>query len=120
MATQLDAEQKPLRRWFALRFSLRIFLLLFTVACIGAGVWWRWPITQTTVKGQQRETYTYHRGWNGELIKHGRHSSFRGDVLGLEENYLEGVLHGPFRRPGVQGEYYLGKKHGRWEYALPA
>ena len=127
MTTQSTADKKSRRRWFSPRFSLRMLMLLVTAAAVGSAFWWRWPVTQTTdrARGIQvlRETFTYHRGLRGELIKHGVHrETVAGEVI-LEEYYREGVLHGPYRKSSygkvITGEYYAGKQHGTWEF-LPS
>ncbi len=127
MTTQTTADKKSPRRWFAPRFSLRMLMLMVTAAALGSAFWWRWPVTQTTdrERGVQvlRETFTYHRGLRGELIKHGVHrDTVAGEVI-LEEYYREGVLHGPYRKSSygnvITGEYYAGKQHGTWEF-LPS
>lgn len=124
MTTQSTADKKSRRRWFSPRFSLRMLMLLVTAAAVGSAFWWRWPVTQTTdrARGIQvlRETFTYHRGLRGELIKHGVHrETVAGEVI-LEEYYREGVLHGPYRKSSygevITGEYYAGKQHGTWEF----
>ena len=99
-ASSAAVNMKP-RRWFAPRFSLRMLLVVVTAAGVGAGVWWRWPVTQVTTKEfvsgrfTAQETYTYHRGFRGELIKHGVHRKTLNGKIELEEHYREGVLHGP-------------------------
>ncbi len=96
-----------LRRWF-----------------MRSAVWWRWPVTRTTVvqtpQGPLKEISTYRRGLRGELIKHGLHSKHLGDEVIVEEHYYEGVLHGPYRQRELTGAYSMGKKHGTWECALPS
>lgn len=120
MTTPSITEKKP-RRWFSPRFSLKMLMLAVTAAAVGAAFWWRWPVTQTTEKKQglrvTTETFTYHRGLRGNLIKHGVHRITRDGKVEMEEYYREGLLHGPYRRGGwVTGEYFLGEKHGIWRY----
>jgi hypothetical protein len=123
MTTPTASAKKLPRRWFSPRFSLRMLILLVTAAAIGSAFWWRWPVTRITVKrlGSQefRETYTYHRGFSGNLIKHGMHRTTIDGELDLEEHYSEGVRHGPYRKAGqatATGEFAAGKRHGIWEF----
>ena len=146
MPTRFDIVKKPPRRWFAPRFSLRALLLLVTILAVAAAVWWRWPLQQTqqtkvnhripgvntTVYGT--ETITYHRGWNGSLIRHGKRTLVYNGELYEEEMFQEGVKHGPAHYPhgmpkpddpndhrsldtrSAAGEFFLGKMHGTWEF----
>lgn len=121
MTTPATADMKPRRRGFSPRFSLKMLMLAVTAAAVAAAFWWRWPVTQTTENKQgsrvTMETFTYHRGLRGNLIKHGVHRTMIDGEVDLEEYYREGVLHGPYRRSGIIiGEYYLGKQHGTWEF----
>jgi hypothetical protein len=89
-------------------------------------------VTQVTTKEfvsgrfTAQETYTFHRGFRGELIKHGVHRKTLNGKVELEEHYREGVLHGPYQesspfsrdtRKITEGEYRAGMKHGTWSYA---
>ena len=121
MTTPAPADTKLRRRWLSPRFSLKMLMLVVTAAAVGAAFWWRWPVTQTTEKKRgssvTTETFTYHRGLRGDLIKHGVHRIVRDDNVETEAYYREGLLHGPYRRGGwVTGEYFLGEKHGTWRY----
>ena len=123
MKSPSTSTTKPSRRWFAPRFSLRMLILIVTAAAVGSAVWWRWPVTQTTVKKlgsrEFRETSTYHRGIWGNLIKHGVHRTTIDGELDLEEHYGEGVRHGPYQKAGyapAKGQYAVGKRHGLWEF----
>lgn len=111
------------------QFSLKMLLIAVTAVAIGSAVWWRWPITETVARlevsdvdgstYQIYETFTYHRGIRGDLIKHGLHRQTQNGQVWLEDRYREGVLHGPvFKWPGITGEYYGGEKHGTWEYGI--
>lgn len=126
--TYIPPEKQKPRRWLTPRFSLRTLFVVVTTATVGAGVWWRWPVTKVTTKESEggytlQETYTYHRGFRSELIKHGVHRQTVNGEVELEEHYREGVLHGPYRQsePGaidrITGEYLAGKKHGVWNYS---
>ncbi len=124
MTTPATADKKPRRRWLSPRFSLKMLMLAVTAAAVGAAFWWRWPVTQTTEKKQgssiTTETFTYHRGLWGNLIKHGVHRITRDGNVELEEFYREGLLHGPYRRiwgmGSITGEWYLGERDGTWKY----
>lgn len=124
MTTKFFAEKRPQRRWFSPKFSLRMLMLMVTATAVGSAFWWRWPVTRTTTvrKGSVtfQETFTYHRGFGGELIKHGVHRTTVNGEVELEEYFREGVLHGPFQQSEwsgtVTGEYFDGKKHGTWNY----
>lgn len=124
MTTQVTSKKKPPLHWFAPRFSLRMLLLVVTVAAIGSAVWWRWPVMRTTTVRKDsylyEETFTYHRGLWGNLIRHGVHRTTVDGEVKLEEHYREGLLHGPQRISRrellVTGEYFLGEKHGTWKY----
>jgi hypothetical protein len=147
MTTQTIADGKVRQRGFALRFSLRMLMLMMTVLAIGSGVWWRWPIQRTQqTKMNHRipgvgspiygtETVTYHRGWNGVLIQHGRRTLIYDGKLYEDEILQEGIKHGPARYPhglgyipethlpadlrSATGEFFHGKKHGTWEFIPP-
>lgn len=123
MTTPTTAAKRP-RRWFFPRFSLKMLMLAVTAAAVGAAFWWRWPVTQTTEKKQgssvSQETFTYHRGLRGNLIKHGVHRITRDGKIIREEFFQEDILHGPFRQSwgmgSSTGAWYLGEKDGIWKY----
>ncbi len=95
MTTPSIAQKKPPRRWFAPRFSLRMLMLVVTVAAIGSAVWWRWPITIHKVIRQSpliEETTTYHRGLWGNLIKHGLYRRTIDGKIEREMHFQEGEV----------------------------
>ena len=87
------------RSRFALRFSLRMLLIVFTAFAVGFPIWYRWPDEEEeahSVKVQgYRQVTTWQRKWGGGRWMHGpKYRSLNGNVTSLE-TYRRGVLHGP-------------------------
>jgi hypothetical protein len=130
-------------RVLRVQFSLR-GLLLFMLIVSGAVVAYRWPWIEETETGGLRSsqlTTRYHRGWNGEPVKHGlqieeepggmifERSFDEGELRFVRRRFLEreveethirdGKPHGKYSSQiedvETFGEYRNGRKHGEWK-----
>jgi hypothetical protein len=123
------------------RYSLRAFLIFFTLICVGVWYWFRVPYREEVIHSDRppwggmglfaeegkvyaaaKEVRRFRRVLRGDPIREGVTEYFdkEGNRLG-EESWREGKLHGTFIRwyptgkVHEQGQYDLGGKTGVWE-----
>ena len=108
------SESPTRRRRYLPRFSLAAVLLAVTLCAIGLWYWYRVPFEIVREDKNRREVETVCRTWDG-TTRHGPRRVYLDGKLSLEENYRNGVPHGPWQwldpagSPYLEAEFHQGK-----------